>query len=284
MGKHPSWSRRRQTVLLAAALAAILLGALWFVTNREPRHEGRSLSSWLEEINKAKSLSNAVPALLAIRAMGTNSLPFLCENVRLRNPSQLNERIMAFAQRFEFFGRRLSPRSTLYGPTCLAFRALGTDAAPIVAQLGQLLLQPEHTASAKLALCAIGPSAAPAFERGCDSTNMSIRTESALYLAKVQLHKKDFWTSWNTSPYGHLQFTLSTGLTYEDLEALVKQLKYPNAAVRRASEEALMLQKGEAKLFLSRLQSGTEDNDENARHADTNANDVLEQFPLIPNR
>src|SRR5688572_11010517 len=125
MGKYPSWNRPRQTVL-AAALAAFLLGTLWFVTNREPRHQGRSLSSWLEEINRANSVSNAVPALLAIRAMGTNALPFLCENVCFQKPSQLNERIFAFTQRFDFLARRLPFRSSLYGPTCLAFRALGT--------------------------------------------------------------------------------------------------------------------------------------------------------------
>ena len=268
----PSWNRRRQTLLLATLLAVILLAMLWFLTNREPRHLGRSLSSWLEEINSAKSLSNAEPALLAIRTMDTNALPFLCENVHFRNPSRLNAKIIALAQGFDFLAQRIPPRSSLYSPTCLAFRALGTNAVPIVAQLEQLLLQPEHNASAKLALYAIGISAAPAFERGSESTNLSVRTESALYLAKVHLDTNRFWASgWNTNTHGRLQFTLSTGTTYKDLETLARQLKHAKPAVRRASAEALMLQNDEAKIFLPLLESATDDDDENVRHAVTNA-------------
>jgi hypothetical protein len=283
VGKYRLSIRRCQAALLAAALAVILLGTLWFVTHREPCYEGRSLSSWLEEINRAHSVSNAVPALLAICAMGTNTLPFLGENVRFRNPSPFGARIFAFAQRFDFLARRFPPRSSLYGPTCLAFRALGTNAAPIVAQLGELLLQSEHTDSAKLALSAIGLSAAPAFERGCASTNMNVRIESALYLARVH-GTKNFWTSWSRGRYGGPQFTLHTGPTHEDLKTLAAQLDHPNPAVRRASTEVLE-KKAEAKFLLSQLKSTTAREDaKNALLADTNSVNVFERFRLIPDQ
>jgi hypothetical protein len=242
------------------------------------------LSSWLEEINKAGSVASAVPALLAIEAIGTIALPFLCENVRLANPSRLDERIIAFTQRFDFLASRFSPRSSLYGPTCLAFRVLGTNAAPIVAELGELLLQPEHSASAKLALYAIGPSATPAFERGCASPDATVRTESALYLAKIQFAKKNLWTSWGGNRYGRPQFTLSTATTLEELETLTALLKHPDPAVRHASAEAL--QKDETKFFLAQFKRSrpiaTIDPGRKTTPDHTNTVDLSDPFPLLP--
>ena len=262
---------------LAAVLSFVVLQSV-----REPRFQGRSVTSWLEEINKAGSLSNTAPAMVAIRSMGTNALPHLLENVRQRTPSPLKLKLIALAEKSELPARNLNFIYLRYSPTCLALRELGTNAASIVPDLQKLLLDPKHTASASFALYSIGHAAGPAFEEGCASPHLNIRVKSALYLAETRIESARCWaTDWSTSPQGRQQFSLSTMTCYMALQRVAQRLTHPNPAVRRASAEALMIE-SDGKYFLRELKAAANDPDEQVRLAAQKVVRVLEgEFAVV---
>src|SRR6266540_803543 len=74
---------RRKAVLvwIAATFASVaVLGyALW---PREPRWQGRSLSSWLVDLTADKPQGTRIAAAAAVRLVGTNAVPFLLDWMR----------------------------------------------------------------------------------------------------------------------------------------------------------------------------------------------------------
>src|SRR5580700_3724096 len=75
--------RTRLRIVMAVAAVAFIGWLGWKVLcPAEPSYQGKSLSEWLDEYNRAGSTDKIGPVSEAIRAMGTNSLPFLLANIR----------------------------------------------------------------------------------------------------------------------------------------------------------------------------------------------------------
>lgn len=277
-GGKPSTGKRR--VLSTGIVGLIILGVFWWALwRREPRHEGRPLSYWLDEMNKASSLEECEPALQAIKAMGPDALPFLLSNIRGGPPAKWETRLYDLTERSEAFARIVPMRVLNLSPTCLALSELGTNAAPIIPELERLFLESDLGGWPAYAILSIGSNAAPAFVKGCESTNEETRVNSGLYLAKTIDGRKDWWSwGWATSPKGRRQLSLGfTTMNGGDARALVRHLRHANAAVRRASAEALKQYKGSDVSVLNALISASQDEDPDVRRAAMDSISILER-------
>jgi hypothetical protein len=232
---------RRKTIL-ALIIGLSVASVLWAFWNREPTHRGRSLSFWLEQINDAGSLESCEPSLEAIRAMGSKSLPFLLKNIENGEHSWFETKMFALVKRFPKTVALLPVSTRNQSPTCLALKTLGTNASPIVLELGRLAAEPKTTRWAALALFSIGPAGAPGFELACESSELAIRANSARFLCKVTDNEQRSWAwGWNPDANGKRRFGIGTHWGEEDLRALANLLRHTNASVRRASAEAFLL-------------------------------------------
>jgi hypothetical protein len=272
-------SVRRRRLYGPAAIVVGLLIAVGFLrgTNNQPRFEGKPLGKWLQEINSAGSLSNSEPALQAIAAMGTNSLPYLLE-ILSHEDSPTKQKLIRYAERANIFGFDLPFDGYLKSPACLALKTLGTNSSPIVSQLGQLARDPEHKAWALSALFSIGSAGAPGFVIACGSSNVALRAEAAMYLSKVTDGSQRGW-SWGWNPdASKMRQHFGVGSTFggaEDADAIAQQLKHTNAAVRRASADALALYCRQRKSVLSALTNAQQDENAEVRAA---VGDAIKHF------
>jgi hypothetical protein len=117
----------------------------------EPRYHGVRLTTWLQRINAAGAMSNALPSLHAVRAIGTNSLPLLLR-ILADEDSPAKWKLVGYAERLNVIGLSLPFDVYLKGPACLALKTLGTNASAIVPNLAMLSLRQTNGGSASSAL------------------------------------------------------------------------------------------------------------------------------------
>ena len=62
-----------------AANPAIAMGVVFFFfrTSQEPEYQGRSLSSWLTQLDNWDGLDTNAPVVFAVRAIGSNAVPLI---------------------------------------------------------------------------------------------------------------------------------------------------------------------------------------------------------------
>jgi len=73
--------RTRTWLIVVGLLVALVCAVLWKTsTPKEPTHAGKSLSVWLDELCKANYTDHTdsnVPQVAAVRAIGSNAIPWL---------------------------------------------------------------------------------------------------------------------------------------------------------------------------------------------------------------
>src|SRR5437867_1114786 len=78
--------RRKSLVVVGLLLATLICGIVWQACSpNEPRYGGKRLSVWLDELctlDFAKRADPATPQIKAMRAMGTNAIPWLLKEFR----------------------------------------------------------------------------------------------------------------------------------------------------------------------------------------------------------
>jgi hypothetical protein len=89
--------------LLVAATVSLLLVLLWLVLlplgeAPEPEYQGKPLKVWLEDFDNGQGSAKYREAQTAIRAMGTNSLPFLIRYLLKKDPPFHIQRIRLMAK------------------------------------------------------------------------------------------------------------------------------------------------------------------------------------------
>lgn len=158
---------RRKFLILAAAV--LLLGIVLFAAvryHREPSYEGKTLSEWL---TSGLYWNDGVPEVeaVAIRAMGTNVIPFLLDWIQYQ-PRDWNGKVDKFSLRFlglNFFERHQISEAVRAYNAATAFEVFGSEANPAIPELTRLMETsvgdyiPIHSS---LALAKIGPAAFPA--------------------------------------------------------------------------------------------------------------------------
>jgi len=131
----------------------------------EPNYGGKTLSTWLDELaalDYSKRWDPLTKPVQAVRAMGTNALPWLLSELRSdggRLPAKLNQLLTkqsVIKYRFRDINSRLSRAA-------LGFQALGELAEPAIPAL--LRLVENKPGFVPGALAAIGPAAVPALQQ-----------------------------------------------------------------------------------------------------------------------
>jgi HEAT repeat protein len=160
-------------VLLACAAALIIL------YTREPRYNGRSLTSWLQQYAAAPAFDTkqAAEAQNAIRSIGAErSLPILLKLVRAKD-SPIDDLVLKMKAKFglKFLHWRFAALFQSYG--LAGFDALGTNAAPAVDPLARLLNDKDWQRAMLGFQCLqkIGKPAEGAFCQCLTNQNQSVR-------------------------------------------------------------------------------------------------------------
>jgi HEAT repeat protein len=155
--------------MIAAVLAILLLIAFFaaLVGPRVPVYQGKNLYAWAEELQNARQnysdpdgWKKIEAATTAIRAIGTNALPYVMADIRAR--VTIKDRVNNWlAPRVHFL--KLQPKKVedRWIRAIRALEALGPIAKPCLPEL--IALTHKRVGYTEDALMAIGPDALPAF-------------------------------------------------------------------------------------------------------------------------
>ncbi len=156
---HSLVVRRRLQIGLGVVILALVVVIVWDrVSTRAPRYAGKPLTHWLKLLPTVSSQPQP-QALEAIQHIGPNALPSLIRLVNARD-SHLRLKLMDWADRFWPLSEiRFTLASSWQALGIAGFAALDEEVCrPAIPRLIQILNDPERSAGAADALCAIGPS------------------------------------------------------------------------------------------------------------------------------
>ncbi|MEW6303859.1 MAG: HEAT repeat domain-containing protein [Verrucomicrobiota bacterium] len=170
---------RRQTLAIAAALTVGM--AMLFVWQREPSHQGRSLSQWLKTLEGQRYAPPETAE--ALRAMGPDAFPSLLRELHQTTSTfwpRVNTLLRNVGMRFRF--------STTPGPEVPAIRAfvlLGSEARPALPKLTEML-DSRYAFNAVRAMATLGPDAIPALTQGLTNADWRVRYVAAANLGLLE--------------------------------------------------------------------------------------------------
>lgn len=144
-------------VLAAAIVAGIVIYAL---RPREPEYQGRRLSEWLPELDNWDSEPD-LPAMIAIRQMGSSALPTLLKMIK-HEDSPFKRKMADLAGRQSFIRFSFQTADTLHHRAAIGIYALGPEAKSAVPDLIALVTNqspPISRLAPVFALSGIGPEA-----------------------------------------------------------------------------------------------------------------------------
>jgi len=177
----------------------------------------------------------------AIRAMGTNSLPFLLANIK-HTCSPLEKTFFKLVRKQHLLKLPSYGKEPYRTTSILALGALGSNAAPLSPELLQVSEIPDYYMWGQCSLLAIGPAAIPTLAKVCQNTNEAVRTGAVLMIAMLtSLPSLRIGWGWSKAPVnGRPMLEISYAVGENDqVRAMVKLLEAPEAAVRRASADAI---------------------------------------------
>lgn len=166
----------------ASALAGVLI---WSLVPREPAYQGKSLTHWLNKLNRAGSLENT-ESVEAIRAMGARSLPYLLGYLQKDDP-WFKKKFRELIQKQRWVRWQKTDRNTFSTASTFAFQQLGPVASPALPDLIRRLSSQDavEATGVELALFCIGPTAIPTLEAACESTERLVRVRAVRILVKL---------------------------------------------------------------------------------------------------
>lgn len=266
-------------VVISLIALAVLAAVFWgIVRSREPRYQGKPLSTWLRVLESGiedKDEGRMIEARQAITVMGTNTLPYLIKKLGARDPVWKTALVDLLDQQSVVDWR---PRMAWQerSPVLEAFEILGETAAPAIPQLTALLTQPHAAPAAAVALADIGPPALPALMEALTNRNVYGRDIILLGLALMPGDKRpclpvlldslrDPDSSVRSAAvvvHGILQMEEDTVVP-----ALVPLMRDPNLMVRQQTAMVLGGFARRPELVVPALAPGLDDPDGMVRHA-----------------
>ena len=200
---------------------------------REPAAQGRSLTFWLDQINRGTEVGKSSKA---IREMGPQCLPWLLRQIGSRE-SWLHASARDFLAKRKLLNLKFRDPAELEMASFYALAELGDAAKPVFARIDFNHPRAEEFVCA---LGAAGPATREGLVRACSSTNKEVRIRAAMVLGKLNSNAAapGFW-QWTHSGarYG---MTYGYQMTADEMIALARRLMNdPSVVVRKASEESL---------------------------------------------
>ena len=237
--------KRSRAIALVVLLVAIAVAAFFALRSHEPEYQGKRLSQWLEEYDRIGAMEKTGPASEAIRAMGTNALPYLFAYIKHRD-TPLKKKFFGLVQKQHWLKLPPYRENRYFSPALLALKTLGPDAGPLVPELLKVFENPDTLKEGGLALFSIGPASIPALEQACRNSNVLVRADAALFIAKLPRdytgEYQGYYCAWH-KPRADVETRLYIAKVVNeyDIWKLTLMLKSSNAAVRRASADALAI-------------------------------------------
>ena len=241
--RHPHSVEKRLKIALAILFLAGIGVVGWLgLKSTQPVYQGKHLDRWLDEYNRVGSMDKTEPVSKAIRAMGTNCLPFLLAHIK-HTESPLKLKLIAILQKQKLVRLPFYGADPYQSTSVLALRALDSQAAPLCPGLLPFAQDPSTRWIGMLSLLAIGTSSIPTLERACQCTNIQVRQDAVLMMAMQKVMPPP-WFSWNWSKApinGKPLFELGLVVPEQDVGEMVNLLEHSDPAVRRASAEVIGL-------------------------------------------
>ena len=181
---------RRSIILVSVLFIGIIAIAVYCLAHREPVYKGKHLSKWLGDLAMESSTSQDEPAC-AVRAIGTNALPWLMTMVRSTDPAW-KRAVLAFNTKQRAIRIAVTPAVVARFDAVQGYRVLGSAAKGNVPELIHLLEtepSPQVRSSIAQALGAIGPAARaaiPALRRAAQDNDKELRLNATFALADIQ--------------------------------------------------------------------------------------------------
>ncbi|HXT41830.1 MAG TPA: HEAT repeat domain-containing protein [Candidatus Angelobacter sp.] len=178
---------QRATLVAIGVIALVFLLAI-LLRPREPAYQGKRLSQWMEDFDGDQETEDR--AMVAVKAIGTNAVPFLLDVIRAKEPVWEPKLVWLEWKLMGLSGHREpwpgnTPTFKHQMRAIMAFQALGSSAEVAIPEL-TVLLQAEDTAGhAALALASIGSNAVPSLATALTNSNAKIRAFTAIALGGV---------------------------------------------------------------------------------------------------
>src|SRR5580765_2747648 len=158
----------KRNILLFALLMLALGTFAWL--GREPSYKGAPLSGWLRSYHHNPKRTEE-----AVLKIGSDGLPTLLKMLKARQPTGFLSRVLTRVG-YDIGNSAYSRESRLLAVRGIAI--LGDQAAPLIAELKDMVTDPECGPEVAQALRAIGPKARPLVEQYFVSTNAEIKRDA----------------------------------------------------------------------------------------------------------
>src|SRR4030095_12590899 len=181
--------RRRCIILgMGTALVAGVL-ACWPSGPKEPVYQGKRLSDWLEEAGPTKEPETVEAACKALKAIGTNALPYLVSQFTREslgwagsiNPRALDLGLMNF---------RLETGEDRIRMAASGLMFLGPEAAPALPTLAEYLGDTQRGLNAAWVMSACGEVALPYLLKATASANPHAVDAALTALGEMAAHNE----------------------------------------------------------------------------------------------
>jgi HEAT repeat protein len=177
--------KARRTFLLTV-LVTVCVGIALMLLVREPRYHGRTLTSWLEQIEGPPwDETQKQQAQDAVRAIGADkALPYLLRLAKAEDDS-VSLWLIAKSKDLKIEFIRWRSAEELQQLAIVGFQAFGTNTAPAVGELEKLLDKPSNAETAAECLVAAGKAAEPALCLCLTNQDLRVRRGAIIALASV---------------------------------------------------------------------------------------------------
>jgi hypothetical protein len=130
--------KRRWFIAVGLLVAAFICRIVWIMAlPSEPAYGGKRLSAWLDELSGLGSLhsrAQGTAQIQAVRAIGTNAIPWLIEDYRHRG-TVWEWRLNQLLKKQKLVNYRLRDANDRPYRATVGFRALGEMAEPAIPEL-----------------------------------------------------------------------------------------------------------------------------------------------------
>jgi hypothetical protein len=244
--------RRRILLLLALAVVAMGLVVFWPRGPKEPVYQGKPLSQWLEAqvtptkqaggIIVATTTSEWPDASTAVRALGTNALPWLLYEFSSQEPTNgLRVTFNRWADKYPRLRFLFRTDPLRVKRAARGLQLLGPAVTPALPELARYFGDARRASDAIYAMAGAGELAIPWFDKALASTNAQAEVAAVACLER-----------------------LATS-TAAAVPPLVKALQHTNDAVRRMAAWALDASTARPDLTIPALTGALSDSDPEVR-------------------
>ncbi len=137
-------SKRKRIVVFAGVIVAAAVSSIFWPREREPVYQGKKLSEWLKEYRQVAHGGSDMEreAAVAVRAIGTNALPWL-ERWIATDVCSYGPKLRALPRslRGSLLRRLVDRAETRYLNGMFGFDLLGAEAAPAASRLCGMISQ-----------------------------------------------------------------------------------------------------------------------------------------------